>query len=69
MALIKPKLKQNKSQMRVSLSESVISEVKAYCDWSGIDKIDDFIEQAIEFVFHKDKAWRSAYQKQKETGK
>lgn len=59
MALIKPKIKQNKVQARISLNESLMSEIKAYCDWAGIEKIDDFIEQSIEFVFSKDKEWRS----------
>lgn len=59
MALIKPKIKRNKVQARISIDESLLSEVKAYCDWAGIEKIDDFIEQAIERVFVKDKDWKS----------
>ncbi len=63
MALIKPKTKSKKTQTRVSLDESLLSQIQAYCDWAKIEKMDDFVEQAIEFVFAKDKDWKSAKSK------
>ena len=65
MALIKPKNKHRKIQTRISLDEGLLVNIKAYCDWAKIEKIDDFIEQAIELVFAKDKDWK-ATQKQRQ---
>ena len=59
MALIKPTIKPKKVQTRIALSEALLAQIQAYCDWANIEKIDDFIEQAIEFVFKKDREWRS----------
>lgn len=59
MALITPKIKTKKIQTRISLDEMLLSQIKTYCDWAKIEKIDDFVEQAIEFVFAKDKDWRA----------
>ncbi len=57
MALIKPNLKSKKVQTRIGLSESLLADINVYCQWANIEKVDDFIEQAVEFVFAKDKDW------------
>ena len=59
MSLIKPSLKINKSQIRVSINDDILAEMKSYCSWADIDKIDDFVEQAIQFVFSKDTDWKT----------
>jgi hypothetical protein len=59
MGLIKPKMKTKRIQMRLTLSQALLDEVKAYCTWAHIDKVDEFIEQAMLFVFNKDRDWKA----------
>lgn len=57
MAIIKAKQKQQKEQLRINIDKNLHEKIKQYCEWAGVQKIDDFIEQAAEYVFVKDKDW------------
>lgn len=57
MALLKPSEKNQREQLRLTMSKSILDEIRAYCDWAGIHKIDEFMEQASEFVLKRDRAW------------
>tara|TARA_R110000868_G_scaffold266583_1_gene525826 strand:- start:41602 stop:41796 length:195 start_codon:yes stop_codon:yes gene_type:complete len=59
MALIQPKQKIEKRQIKVTLDSMILDQMNAYCEWQGIEKVDDFIEQAALFVFSKDREWKA----------
>lgn len=63
MPIIKAKKKIEKEQIRISLDTSLIAKIKKYCEWAGVQKTDDFFEQAAEFVFSKDKDWGALQEK------
>jgi len=58
MPLLKPSQKTAKEQMRIYIDQQLIEQIKAYCEWAEIKKIDEFIEQAAQLVLEKDKDWR-----------
>lgn len=58
MALIKPDDRLVKKYVRLHLSDSVTEEAKNYCQWIGVNKLDDFFELAAQFIFTKDKEWK-----------
>ena len=57
MPIIKAKTKVEKEQLRVSIDSKLIANVREYCDWANVQKIDDFFEQAASFILAKDKEW------------
>ena len=59
MPLLKSNNKTVKKYLRISLLESVFEEIKNYCQWANIRKIDDFFELAALFIFKKDKDWKN----------
>jgi len=58
MALLKPKNKTDREQIRINIDATVAKLARAYCDFAGIKKIDEFFEQAAEFILKKDKQWK-----------
>lgn len=58
MALLHSKPKSNKIAISLRFEESLLKEIKAYQEWAGIDKVNDFFEQAACFILEKDKAWQ-----------
>jgi hypothetical protein len=64
MPIIKPKQKNEKEQIRISIENRVLEKIKQYCEWAGISKQDEFFEQAAEFVLSKDKDWLAQYNSQ-----
>jgi hypothetical protein len=66
MAIIKPKQKIEKQQMRISLETQLIEKITKYCELLNIKKVDDFFEQAAEYVLSKDKDWQAHTKKQKQ---
>jgi len=58
MPIIKAKEKMTKEQMRISIEKNIIDEIKQYCEWAGVQKIDDFVEQAAQYILSKDKDWQ-----------
>ncbi|MGQ3891485.1 hypothetical protein [Legionella sp. CNM-4043-24] len=63
MALISKAGFKQKEKIKVELSSEVLKKIEAYCQWSQIDDIGFFIEEAACYVFSKDKEWK-AHQKQ-----
>jgi len=63
MALISKARFNQKEKIKVELSSEVLRKIEAYCQWSQIDDISFFIEEAACYVFSKDKDWK-AHQKQ-----
>lgn len=58
MPLLKPSNKTTKEQIRINIEKELIEHMEAYCQWAGIKKIDEFIEQAAQFILKKDKDWQ-----------
>jgi len=63
MALISKAGFKQKEKIKVEVSTEVLKKIEAYCQWSQIDDIGFFIEEAACYVFSKDKDWK-AQQKQ-----
>ena len=63
MALISKARFNQKEKIKIEVSTEVLQKIEAYCQWSQIDDISFFIEEAACYVFAKDKEWK-AYQKQ-----
>lgn len=57
MPIIKVKQKAEKEQTRISIEGELLDNIRLYCDWLKIKKIDDFFEQAAEHILKKDKDW------------
>ncbi len=58
MALLKPSAATNKTQMRITIDAETAARINAYCNFTGIKKVDEFFEQAAEFVMQKDREWK-----------
>ena len=59
MALLKPINKTTKKYVRISLQGSILEEVRNYCQWANIQKLDDFFELAAQYIFKKDRDWKN----------
>ena len=46
-------------QHRLSLHDSVMNNIQAYCAWAKIQRTEDFIEQAAHYIFAKDVEWKN----------
>ncbi|MBX3709457.1 MAG: hypothetical protein KF702_06860 [Gammaproteobacteria bacterium] len=57
MPIIKVKQKTEKEQARINIERELLDNIRQYCDWLKIKKIDDFFEQAAEHILKKDKDW------------
>ena len=58
MALLSAKPKSKRVPISLRFDDRLISDIKAYNIWAGIDRLDDFLEQAARFVLEKDKDWQ-----------
>ena len=58
MALLNAKQKSKKVPFSLRLDDALVSEIKAYNAWVGIDRLEDFFEQAARFILEKDKNWQ-----------
>jgi hypothetical protein len=58
MALLMAKPKSKKIPLSLRFSNALISEIKAYNEFVGIDRLDDFFEQAALYILEKDKDWQ-----------
>jgi hypothetical protein len=58
MSLIKPKPKIEKIQVRVNMDSLVVSDIKQYCKYAGFSKMDEFLEEAANFVMWRDKEFK-----------
>jgi hypothetical protein len=58
MALLTAKKKSKKVPLSLRFSDTLISEIKAYNEFVGIDRLDDFFEQAALYILEKDRDWQ-----------
>lgn len=59
MPIVKSKQKQDKTQVRINIETKIFEAMKQYCDWAGVNKHDDFFEQAANYLLSKDKDWKN----------
>ena len=57
MALLNSKPKSNKIAVSLRFEEVLLKEIKAYQEWAGINKLNDFFDQSARFILEKDKDW------------
>ena len=65
--LIMPPSNEDKTQLRIRISNTVLKEIEQYCDWAGIKYKDYFIEQACMFIFNSDNDWKVHKEKHSKT--
>ncbi len=58
MSLLIPQLKSKKITLSLRLDESLLTAIKSYNEWVGIERVDDFFEQAARYILDKDKDWQ-----------
>ncbi|MBS0349754.1 MAG: hypothetical protein JSR33_00965 [Proteobacteria bacterium] len=63
MALLAPQQKSKKIPISLRFDELLLTQIKSYNEWAGIERIDHFIEQAARFVLEKDKDWQKKSEK------
>lgn len=44
-------------RLSLRVDDALLAEIKAYNEWAGIGRVDDFFDQAACFIFEKDKDW------------
>lgn len=58
MALLSAKQKYKKIPISLRFDDHLLLDIKAYNTWAGIDRLDDFLEQAARYILEKDKDWQ-----------
>jgi len=59
MPIVKSVQKQDKSQVRISIDSKTLETIKQYCEWAGVNKHDEFFEEAAKYLLSKDKDWKN----------
>lgn len=60
MALLDPKKRSKRVAISLRLEENLINEISAYCSWLGIARLQEFFEQAADYILKNDKDWKQA---------
>ena len=50
--------------LTVSISESLLKEIKGYCGWAGINRPTEFFIQAMDYILKNDKEGRKVWAQQ-----
>ena len=58
MALLNAKQKSKRIPISLRFDDHLLLDIKAYNAWAGIDRLDDFLEQAARYILEKDKDWQ-----------
>lgn len=65
MALLSAKQKLKRVAVSLRFDDQLITEIKAYSEWIGIDRLDDFFNQAARYILERDKDWLKKYSNNK----
>ena len=68
MPIIAPTLQSNKKMIRGRISAELEKQLQEYMSWAGVKKMDDFLEQAIQFVLKSDREWKKKGKKESKEG-
>jgi hypothetical protein len=66
MALLISKQKSKKTVISLRFEDLLITEIKAYSEWIGVDRLDNFFDQAARYVLEKDRDWQKKLAEKKE---
>jgi len=55
MPILKPTFEKKTHVLRANIDKELADKINMYLEYASIKKVDDFIEQAVEYVFKKDK--------------
>ena len=69
MALLNPKDRSKRIPISLRLPEQLLAEIGDYCQWIGIAKLQDFFEQAAEYILDNDHDWKKESKKPNENVK
>jgi hypothetical protein len=58
MTLLDPKKHSKRVPISFRFEEQLMDEISAYCKWLGIARLQDFFEQAADYILKNDKDWR-----------
>jgi hypothetical protein len=58
MSLLTAHPKSKKVTLSLRLDEELLIKVKSYNEWVGIDRVDDFFDQAARYILQKDREWQ-----------
>ena len=59
MPLISPDQPQKNSTLKLKVPQSLMEEIKDYCQWVQLNKVNHFFVQAAEIVLKQDSDWKS----------
>ena len=49
---------QKKTRLKVEISNDIYEKMEAYCEWANIADMGYFVEEAVGFIFAKDRDWK-----------
>ncbi len=58
MSIIKPKQKNERTQIRIQIEEHVLLDISQYCEYAGFKKQDEFFQEAALHILTKDKEFK-----------
>lgn len=60
---------QKKEKIKAEISSETFEKITEYCLWANIDDIGFFIEEAVNYVFAKDRDWKQHKKQHKKIAK
>lgn len=58
MSLIKPISKRKVKSLKLNIDEKLLTRIEKYCNWAKVEKVEQFFEQAAEYILKKDSAFK-----------
>lgn len=58
MSLLTAQPKAKKITLSLRLDEELLIKIKSYNEWVGIERVDQFFEQAARYILEKDREWQ-----------
>jgi hypothetical protein len=58
MPLLDPKKRSKRVAVSLRFEENLMQEISAYCSWLGITRLQDFFDQAADYILKNDKDWK-----------
>lgn len=50
---------QKKTKLKVEISHEIYEKMEEYCAWANIADMGYFVEEAVAFIFAKDRDWKA----------
>ncbi len=49
---------QRKEKIKAEINGDTFDKINSYCEWAKIEDIADFIQEAADYIFKKDRDWK-----------